>query len=67
SNIRHRELLLKVKECLGNLINSLEEGIQADFVAMDLKHITNQLANITGESYDQEMLNRIFCQFCIGK
>ncbi len=67
SNIRHRELLLKVKEYLVNLINNLEDGIQADFVAMDLKHITSHLANITGESYDQEMLNRIFSQFCIGK
>ncbi|MFZ2330819.1 MAG: tRNA uridine-5-carboxymethylaminomethyl(34) synthesis GTPase MnmE [Atribacterota bacterium] len=67
SNIRHRELLLKVKEYLVHLINNLEDGIQADFVAMDLKHITSHLANITGESYDQEMLNRIFSQFCIGK
>ena len=53
SNIRHRELLLKVKEYLVNLINNLEDGIQADFVVMDLKHITSHLANITGESYDR--------------
>ncbi len=67
SNKRHLEYLLKVKDCLDSLITSLEEGIQIDFIAMDLKYIVNQLAYITGESYDEEMLNRIFSQFCIGK
>ncbi len=67
SNKRHIECLLKAKDRLANLISSLENGIQADFVAMDLKYIASQLANITGEFCDNEMLNRIFSQFCIGK
>ena len=67
SNKRHIECLLKVQSLLTNLIFNLKEGIQADFVAMDLKYIASQLSNIIGESVDSEMLNRIFSQFCIGK
>lgn len=67
SNMRHLEYLLKVKDCLDGLISHLEEGIQHDFIVMDLKYIINQLAYITGESYDEEMISRIFSQFCIGK
>lgn len=67
SNKRHTECLLEVQNCLTNLISNLEEGLQADFVTMDLKYIVGQLSNITGESIDNEILNRIFSQFCIGK
>ena len=67
SNKRHLEFLLQTKNCLNNLRSSLEEGIPLDFVAMDLKYIANQLANITGESCDEEIISRIFSKFCIGK
>jgi tRNA modification GTPase len=67
SNRRHMECLQKVQNRLTNLIYSLEEGIQADMVALDLKYILSQLYNITGESVDNEILNRVFSQFCIGK
>ena len=67
SNKRHMECLLKVQNRLSNLISNLEEGIQTDFVAMDLKYIVGQLSNIIGESVDNEILNRVFSQFCIGK
>jgi tRNA modification GTPase len=67
SNRRHMECLQKVQNRLTNLIYSLEEGIQADLIALDLKYILGQLSNITGESVDNEILNRVFSQFCIGK
>jgi tRNA modification GTPase len=67
SNKRHLEFLLQTKNCLNNLRSSLEEGIPLDFVAMDLKYIANLLANITGESCDEEIISRIFSKFCIGK
>jgi tRNA modification GTPase len=67
SNQRHLEYLLKVKKSLVDLVSGLEEGIPVDFVLMDLKYITSQLANITGEAYNDEILSKIFSQFCIGK
>ena len=67
SNKRHQEYLLKIKNSLSNLMQSLEDGVPIDLVTLDLKYIIHQLSGITGESYDDEMLNTIFSQFCIGK
>ncbi|HOR41850.1 MAG TPA: tRNA uridine-5-carboxymethylaminomethyl(34) synthesis GTPase MnmE [Atribacterota bacterium] len=67
SNKRHQESLLNIKNCLVNLITGLEKSVPIDLVSLDLKYIINQLGKITGESYDEEMLNHIFSQFCIGK
>jgi len=67
SNKRHQEFLLQVQERLSYLISKLNTGIQDDFLVMDLKYTVNQLARITGESCDSEMLNHVFSKFCIGK
>lgn len=67
NNKRHIECFLKVRDCLQDLLLNLRDGIEDDFVAMDLKYIINLLSSITGDSYDNEILNQIFSRFCIGK
>jgi len=67
NNKRHQNFLFRVQERLANLLSGLNEDIQDDFIVMDLKYIANQLASITGESCDEEMLNQVFSKFCIGK
>jgi len=67
SGNRQQEFLLQVQERLSSLIISLGEGIQDDFIVMDLKDIAHKLARITGESCDEEMISHIFSKFCIGK
>ncbi len=67
NNERHQESLLQVQERLSHIISKLNTGIQDDFVVMDLKYAANQLARITGESCDEEMVNHVFSKFCIGK
>ena len=67
NNKRHQEYLFQTKEILEQIVCKLKTGIQDDFIAMDLKYAANQLARITGESCDIEMLNDVFSKFCIGK
>ncbi len=67
SNKRQQEALFKVKDSLVGLMSDIDEGIQDDFITMDLKYIVNQLARITGETCDEEILSRVFSKFCIGK
>lgn len=67
NNKRHQEYLFQTKEILEQIVYNLKTGIQDDFVAMDLKYAANQLARITGESCDIEMLDNVFSKFCIGK
>ena len=67
SNKRHEECLLQVQERLSRLNTRLDEGIQDDFIAMDLQYVAGQLAKITGECCDDALLDQLFSKFCIGK
>lgn len=59
-----------LKNCL-NAIDEVEKGIQnnepIDMVELDLKEIWNFLGEITGETYDEELLDKLFSSFCVGK
>ncbi|MFA6621607.1 MAG: tRNA uridine-5-carboxymethylaminomethyl(34) synthesis GTPase MnmE [Candidatus Caldatribacteriota bacterium] len=67
SNKRHQEYLIKAQERLSYIISKLDTGIQDDFITMDLQYAASQLARITGESCDKEILDNVFSKFCIGK
>ena len=36
-------------------------------VEIDIKEIWNSLGKIIGESYEDELINQLFSQFCLGK
>lgn len=59
-----------LKECLNNLY-SIEEGLKKnypiDIIEIDLKKIWNLLGEIIGENYDDELINTLFSNFCLGK
>ena len=62
--------IAKIKKCL-SLINkirkSIEDNIPIDMVEIDLREINEVLGSIIGESYDEELLDTIFKNFCLGK
>ena len=59
-----------LKEVLLN-IESIEIGIKnneyIDMIEIDLRKIWTQLGEIIGETYEEELLEQIFEQFCLGK
>ena len=67
SNARSVSLL---KNCL-KLINNIEEGLNqdlpVDMLEIDLREIWSLLGSIIGENYDDELIDTIFSQFCLGK
>ncbi|RQD73906.1 MAG: tRNA uridine-5-carboxymethylaminomethyl(34) synthesis GTPase MnmE [Candidatus Syntrophonatronum acetioxidans] len=67
SNTRHKASLEKGKKSLEEALQALEEGLPLDLVAIDLKGSWEALGEITGETIDEGILNKIFSQFCIGK
>ncbi len=67
TNIRHKESLTRAKEALGRAEESAAKGMQADFIAIDLKTAAVALGEATGEEVSEEVLDRIFSEFCIGK
>lgn len=67
TNIRHNEALIRTKKSLQQLIGSLDNGYSAEFLAVDLKESLDHLGEILGETTTEDILDRIFSRFCIGK
>lgn len=67
SNARHKELLDKA---LGNML-SVTKALLSDqppeILTIDLKEAILNLGFVTGESISDDILDRIFDRFCIGK
>ncbi|TPR19276.1 tRNA uridine-5-carboxymethylaminomethyl(34) synthesis GTPase MnmE [Apilactobacillus timberlakei] len=67
TNARHVSLLHKAKESLNNVISGLDDGMPVDLVQMDMRDCWESLGEITGDSYNGELLDQLFSQFCLGK
>jgi tRNA modification GTPase len=67
ASIRHKAALQDAKEQLSAVSLALSEQRSHEFVAFDLKLAMASLGEITGEITADEVLNRIFSDFCIGK
>ncbi|MFH1709624.1 MAG: tRNA uridine-5-carboxymethylaminomethyl(34) synthesis GTPase MnmE [bacterium] len=66
-NLRQKESLIRAKECLQRCLGSAEKRMQADFVSIDLKAAIAALGEVTGEIVSEEVIDRIFEEFCVGK
>lgn len=67
SNNRQMEALRQAARSLEQAQNGLEQKASWEFLAQDIKEAVNSLGQITGQTIGDEVLNRIFEQFCIGK
>jgi len=67
ANIRHKTALALARENLSNAAKGLEEGISLEFIAFEIRSALEALKELVGETANEEVLNHIFEQFCIGK
>ncbi len=67
ANIRHKTVLTQVRDNLSNATKGLEEGTSLEFIAFEIRSALDALGELVGETASEEVLNRIFEQFCIGK
>ncbi len=67
SNQRHYNSLYSTKEALNRVQQGIDNGVSSDFVAMDIRQATQHLGEITGEISTDDLLEKIFSSFCIGK
>ncbi|MDZ7838649.1 MAG: hypothetical protein U5N58_12245 [Actinomycetota bacterium] len=66
-NSRHKSLLKEAGELLRNSEEAMKKQLSEEFPAADLRIANDLLGEITGETASDEVLDRIFSQFCIGK
>ncbi|MGE5855981.1 MAG: tRNA uridine-5-carboxymethylaminomethyl(34) synthesis GTPase MnmE [Syntrophaceae bacterium] len=67
TNLRHRLALERAHTSLRTAEQGLSGGLSPEFVAFDLREALVTLGEVTGQTVTEEVLDRIFSTFCIGK
>ena len=66
-SLRHKEALERVSGHFQAAVSNLREGLPFEILAVDLQGGLEALGEIVGETANEEVLDRIFSRFCIGK
>ena len=66
-NARHAHALSQAKECLGAALLKLESAPESELLASDLRGALDALGEISGRVDNEQVLDRLFASFCIGK
>ena len=67
TNARSLALLKEAKKIIPNIYKGINDNIPIDIVEIDIKKIWEILGEIIGETYQDELINQLFSQFCLGK
>lgn len=67
TSARHQESLRRASAHIRASLIPLREGLPLDFVSIDLRAAYDALGEVTGETASEDLLERIFQEFCIGK
>jgi tRNA modification GTPase len=67
SNVRHTDALKRALNHLEHFILSLSQNLPAELIALDLREILDAFGEIIGATTAEDILDRIFSEFCIGK
>ncbi len=67
TNERNKNSLFNAIKSLKNVLNTIENLMPEDFISMDLIDAYKYLGEITGESLEEDIIDKIFSEFCLGK
>ena len=67
TNARHKDALIKAEAALSSAIESAQMGISADTLFIDIEDAISALGEIVGLTVSEEVVDRIFHSFCVGK
>jgi len=67
TNVRHADALRKAYKGMQKAKGSLKKGLSPEFIAIDVKETLDALGRIIGETVTDDLLDRVFGEFCIGK
>ena len=67
NNVRHSAALRAALERLNDAEVTIEAGMPADCIVVDLRAAWEKLGEVTGDTVGEDIIDQIFTQFCIGK
>lgn len=67
TNIRHKRQIHKAIESISKTKESINKNMTIDIVAIGIKEILEDLGEITGNNVSEDIINKIFSKFCLGK
>ena len=67
TNLRHKQALENALSSIEMALGSIEDGMPEDFYTIDLMSAYEQLGFIIGESVEDDLVDTIFREFCMGK
>lgn len=67
TNERHRELLISAEQSIRNVCEGIATKVSEDFLTIDMMDAYEALGKIVGESVEDDLADRIFKDFCMGK
>ena len=66
-NERQRSLAIKARDCVKEAMNAIDAGVTFDAVTVSIEEAIAALCELTGESVTDEVLDKVFHNFCVGK
>src|SRR3989339_239775 len=67
TNVRHKELLSNAADSIKKAIESINKKMSEEFIALDIRGALDYIGSVTGRVSTDDILNKIFSDFCIGK
>lgn len=67
TNVRHKTLLKEALDSLHMVKDGINQGMSEDFLTIDLMTAYEKLGMIIGEEVEDDLADRIFSKFCMGK
>lgn len=67
TSIRHKNAVMQAMNALHRVEQSIKDGMPEDFFTIDLMEAYQQLGLINGDTATEDLVNKIFEEFCMGK
>ncbi len=67
NNLRHKDQLLKSLDNIEEGLKGIQGNIPLDCIEVDIKNCWENLGEISGDTIGEDILDKIFSEFCIGK
>lgn len=67
TNMRHKAALISAKSNCLDAINALKNTAAIDLASIDIRNAWYNLGQITGDTIEEDLIEKIFKNFCLGK